>query len=277
LAGGFKFGILAISSYKVMIMHPILNIAVRAARKAGNHIKRSFERLDEVKITAKGQNDFVTDVDQKSELIIIETLSASYPDHGFLGEEYGEKVGDEHTWIIDPIDGTTNFIHGYPHFCISLALKIHDRIEHALIYDPIRDDLYTATRGSGAFLNEHRIRVKQSKTLSESLVGLSFSKRHLPKRIEGVIHEIAESAGGIRRGGSAALDLAYVAAGRLDASYQFGMKLWDIAAGGLIVSEAGGLVQDTSGKDYLQTGHLVASNLRLMPALELLIKAAHDD
>lgn len=253
-------------------MHPILNIATRAARKAGLHIKRSFERIEEVKVSQKGPNDYVTDVDKKAEHIIIETLQQSYPTHGFLGEESGELPGDEHTWIIDPIDGTTNFIHGYPHFCISMALKIHDRIEHGLIYNPISDDLYLATRGAGAFLNERRIRVRQIKVLSESLVGLCYGKRAMPPGSDQLLRNFNQKTGGVRRSGSSALDLAYVAAGRLDAAYQFGVKLWDVAAGGLLVTEAGGIVEDMTGDDYLSSGHFVACNMKLMPLMEAIVK-----
>lgn len=256
-------------------MHPILNIATRAARKAGLHIKRSFERIEDVKVTQKGPNDYVTDVDKKAELIIIETLQQSYPTHGFLGEESGEIAGDDHVWIIDPIDGTTNFIHGYPHFCISMALQIQGRIEHGLIYDPIRDDLYLATRGAGAFLNEHRIRVRQMKILSESLVGLCYGKRMLPAHSDALMGNFNQKTGGIRRSGSSALDLAYVAAGRLDASYQFGVKLWDMAAGTLLVTEAGGVIEDMAGDNYLKSGHFIATNMKLMPLMEAIVKNGH--
>lgn len=255
-------------------MHPTLTIATRAARKAGLHIKRAFERIDEIKVSQKGPNDYVTEVDKKAELILIEALQQSYPTHGFLAEESGEHPGDEHTWIIDPIDGTTNFIHGYPYFCISMALRVGDKIEHGLIYNPISDDLFLGSRGGGAFLNERRIRVREQRVLSEALVGLCYSKRSLPPSSDGLLREFNTQSGGVRRAGSSALDLAYVAAGRLDAAYQYGMKIWDIAAGGLLVTEAGGHVVDVSGEDYLKSGHLIASNLKLMPLMETLVKGS---
>jgi myo-inositol-1(or 4)-monophosphatase len=258
-------------------MHAFLNTATVAARKAGRLIMRGYERLDEVKVTQKAPNDFVTDVDQKSEDIILQTLSAAYPDHAFLAEESGNHGESDHLWVIDPLDGTSNFVHGYPHFCISIALVLHGKVEHGLIYDPVRDDLFTATRGGGAFLNGHRLRVQGSKTLASSLLGLSLAKRALPSSIKNAVADMTDKSAGIRRAGSAALDLAYVAANKLDACYQWGMKPWDIAAGVLMVHEAGGLVLDPRGREYLASGHLLACNLKLMPQLEVIMSAHPND
>jgi myo-inositol-1(or 4)-monophosphatase len=254
-------------------MHPFLNTATTAARKAGRVIMRGYERLDEIKISQKAPNDFVTDIDQKAEQIILETLQTAYPEHAFLAEESGAVGESEFLWVIDPLDGTMNFVHGFPHFCISMALVHRGKVEHGLIYDPVRDDLFTASRGGGAFLNGHRIRMNGPKTLATALLGLSYAKQGLPAPIHLVLQDLTDKAGAMRRSGSSALDLAYVAANKLDASYQWGMKPWDIAAGVLMVHEAGGLVLDPSGKEYLATGHLFATNLKLMPQLETLYQA----
>jgi myo-inositol-1(or 4)-monophosphatase len=258
-------------------MHPFLNTATTAARKAGRVIMRGYERLDEVKVTQKSPNDFVTDVDHKAEQLIIETLATAYPEHAFLGEESGAQGESDFVWVIDPIDGTLNFVHGFPHFCISIALICKGKVEHALIYDPVRDDLFTGSRGGGSYHNGHRMRMTGAKTLSTALTGVSYAKRKLPGSINTVINDLTEKSGGIRRSGSSALDLAYVAANKLDACYQWGMKPWDIAAGVLLVHEAGGLVLDPAGREYLASGHLLASNLKLMPQLEAVYNAQTHD
>lgn len=258
-------------------MHPFLNTATTAARKAGRLIMKGYERLDGVKVTLKAPNDFVTDIDQKSEQIIIDTLMTAYPDHAFMGEESGTHGQSDHLWVIDPIDGTTNFVHGYPHFCISIALVLKGKVEHGLIYDPVRDDLFTATRGGGAFLNGHRLRMNAPKTLGTALLGISLAKRKQPASIKNAVIDMTEKAAGVRRSGSSALDLAYVAANRLDSCYQWGMKPWDIAAGVLMVHEAGGLVLDPRGREYLASGHLLASNLKLMPQLETIMSEHPND
>jgi myo-inositol-1(or 4)-monophosphatase len=258
-------------------MHPFLNTATAAARKAGRIIMKGYERLDEVKVSEKAKNDFVTDVDQKAEQVILETLQAAYPEHAFLAEESGNLGQGEFLWVIDPLDGTTNFVHGYPHFCVSIALVYKGKIEHALIYDPVRDDLFTASRGAGAFLNGHRLRLNGTKTLGSSLVGISLAKRTNPPSIKAAALDLTDKSAGIRRSGSSALDLAYVAASKLDACYQWGMKPWDIAAGVLMVHEAGGLVLEPRGREYLTTGHLLASNLKLMPQLEAVLATQPDD
>ncbi len=249
-------------------MHPMLNIASRAARKAGSRIMSGFDRLDKVKVALKGKNDYVTEIDHDAEAIIIEVLRQSYPTHGFLAEESGMTEGDDYQWIIDPLDGTTNFVHGYPHFCISIALRFKGKVEHGLIYDPVREDLFSASKGSGAYLNERRMRVKDTKKLGKSLVGMSFRKSNMSADVIDGFSKLGDEAGSVRRAGSSALDLAYVAAGRLDACYQAGMSTWDVAAGGLMVREAGGICVDVTGGDYNETGHLIAGNLKLVPQIE---------
>jgi len=253
---------------------PIIHIATEAARAAGNTIMRAMQRLESVKIAVKKPNDFVTEVDQRVEQEIIAIIRKAYPSHGILGEEGGEIKGDDYQWIIDPIDGTRNFIHGFPHFAVSIGVMYKNRIEHGVIYDPNRQELFIASRGKGAQLNEHRIRVSERKHLDECLLGTGFAYRHidktksLPARI---LQGVLPICGDIRRGGSAALDLAYVACGRLDGFWEMGLHIWDIAAGILLVKEAGGIVSDpTGGEDYLKTGNMVAAN---PPILRQFLKA----
>lgn len=243
---------------------PLLNIAVEAARAAGVIIHRAMKRMDHVKIAEKNPNDFVTEVDQRVEQEIISVIRKAYPTHAILGEESGELEGEEYQWIIDPIDGTRNFIHGFPHFAVSIAVKHKNIIEHGVIYDPNRDELFTATRGKGAQLNERRIRVSARKNLEECLLGTGFAYRHadknnpVPPRI---FQSLIPITGDVRRAGSAALDLAYVACGRLDGFWEIGLRIWDIAAGVLLVKEAGGMVCDPQGgEEYLKNGNVVAAN-----------------
>lgn len=247
---------------------PAINIAIEAARMAGNTIVRAMKRLDTVKIAEKKPNDFVTEVDQRVEQQIIAIIKKAYPTHGILGEEGGKVEGDDYQWVIDPIDGTRNFIHGFPHFAVSIAVTYKNKIEHGVIYDPVRQELFTASRGKGAQLNERRIRVSQRKTLQESLLSTGFAYRHsdtenaLPAKI---LKAILPVCGDIRRTGAATLDLAYVACGRLDGYWELGLHLWDIAAGILLVKEAGGIVCDPySGENYLKTGNLIAANPAIM-------------
>lgn len=247
---------------------PIINIAVEAARAAGNIIVRAMKRLDNVKIAEKQPNDFVTEVDQRVEQEIISIIKKAYPSHGILGEESGEIPGDDYQWIIDPLDGTRNFIHGFPHFAISIAVSYKNKLEHGVIYDPVRQELFTASRGKGAHLNERRIRVSQRKHLGECLLGTGFAYRHathdhtIPSRI---LQGIIPVCGDIRRAGAATLDLAYVACGRLDGFWELGLHLWDIASGILLVKEAGGIVCDPyGGETYLKTGNVVAANPVIM-------------
>lgn len=252
-------------------MHPILNIATSAARKAGDLIIRSTERLDKLKVMEKSHNDFVTDIDEKAEAIIIETIRKAFPDHGILAEESGHSPGDDFTWIIDPLDGTRNFLHGFPQFCVSIALKHKNTMEHAVIYDPTRQEFFTASRGRGAMLNNTRMRVSKRLKLPECLIGTGFPFRHSDNRVSQYIkllENILPICGDIRRAGAAALDLAYVAAGRLDGFFEMGLKPWDLAAGTLLITEAGGLVGDFNGDNgFMESGDIVCGNPKIFKAL----------
>lgn len=258
-------------------MHPLLNIAVRAARSAGNIILRSSMRLDLVQKIEKRPNDFVTDIDRLAEREIIQHIHYMYPHHGILAEEGGEIKGkDDYVWIIDPIDGTANFLHGFPHFSVSIAIQYRGRIEHGLVYDPVRQELFTATRGSGAFLNDHRIRVSPQRQLSGSLIGTGFPFRH-PELLDNYLDmfkKVSLEVAGIRRAGSAALDLAYVAAGRLDGFWEYKLSPWDIAAGAILIREAGGLISDFDGAEtFLETGNVVAGSPKVFKGLVQIVQA----
>ncbi|MGB0216871.1 MAG: inositol-1-monophosphatase [Alteromonas oceani] len=253
-------------------MHPMLNIAVRAARVAGSLIVRGFENRDDLVKQAKGANDYVTQIDKDAEMAIIHKIKQSYPDHSFLGEESGETAGDsaEFQWIIDPLDGTTNFIKGIPHFAVSIALLHKGRLDQGVVFDPIRGELFTASRGQGAQLNGYRIRASKARDLSETVLatGLPFKNKTLYADYAIRLNKIFHDCGDIRRAGSAALDLAYVAAGRHDGYWERGIKPWDIAAGELLVREAGGLVTDFSGNnDPLYKGEIVAGSVKVVQGL----------
>ncbi len=249
-------------------MHPMLNIAVRAARTAGKVIVRSFEQLDKVEIESKGTNDFVTSVDISAEEAIIETIRKSYPDHTIICEESGVSTGsdDDFQWIVDPLDGTANFVKGIPHFAISIALKVKGKLDQAVIFDPIRGELFTASRGKGAQLNGFRIRVQNHKNLSGTILATGFphkQKQH-SQAYMAMFSALFLQTSDLRRAGSAALDLAYVAAGRVDGFFEIGLKPWDTAAGELLVIEAGGLVTDfAGGHGHARSGNIVASSTRL--------------
>jgi myo-inositol-1(or 4)-monophosphatase len=242
-------------------MHPYLNTVFPAVRKASTVMMTAFRDVKTLKVSEKGLYNYVTEVDHKAEHIITETIRKAYPSHGILGEETGYTAGDEYLWVIDPLDGTKNFVHGFPHFCVSIAIKQKDRLEHALIYDPVRDELFTATRGSGARLNDHRIRVAENQTYQGALLGTAIpttEKEYFGEYMSGFA-KIYGNTSGLRHCGSAALNLAYVAAGRLDAHWEMGLAEWDIAAGALLVKEAGGMVSDVhGGESYLETGNIVA-------------------
>ena len=252
-------------------MHPMLNIAVRAARRAGNLIARSADDIDRLDITTKAPNDFVSQVDQQAEQIIIDTLLEAFPEHSILAEESGTQGEDEtHQWIIDPLDGTTNFLHRFPQFAVSIALKVNGRLEHAVVYDPTRQELFTASRGAGAQLNDRRIRVSKRRGLEGALLGTGFpfkQQHHLDAYLA-TFRALFPMTAGIRRPGSAALDLAYVAAGRIDGFWEIGLSPWDSAAGALLVQEAGGLISDFSGgNDYLDSGNVVAGNPKVFKSI----------
>lgn len=256
-------------------MQPMLNIAVRAARAAGDIIMRSFDRLDTVTVETKQRNDFVSEVDREAEARIIQILKRSYPQHGILAEESGEQRGDGHVWIIDPLDGTTNFLHGFPHFAVSIALAYEGRIQQAVIYDPVRQELFTASKGAGADLNSHRARVSPCRELEGALLGTGFPYRYgQPKdAYMAMLNDFVGRTTGVRRPGSAALDLAYVAAGRIDGFWEMGLSRWDIAAGALLVREAGGIIGDIhGGEDYLKTGDVVAANPKVYHAMRQVIE-----
>lgn len=243
-------------------MHPMLNIAVRAARAAGRIITRASLDLGTVKVMRKNRNDFVTEVDRAAEDAIVGTLLGAYPEHAILAEESGHTPGRQaqdpnqadHIWVIDPLDGTTNFIHGLPQYCVSIALMQRGVVTQAVIYDPNRDEMFTASKGRGAFLNDRRIRVSPRDKLDEALIGTGFPFRRLDSldRYVAMFKAVSEKAAGLRRPGAAALDLAYVASGRYDAFFEIGLMPWDVAAGSLLVTEAGGLIGDLEGNsEYL--------------------------
>jgi myo-inositol-1(or 4)-monophosphatase len=245
-------------------MHPMLTNAVKAARQAGDIINFASRDLGQLKIQTKTFNDFVSEVDQAAEKAIIDTLKDAYPDHGFLGEETGDTNKEaENIWIIDPLDGTTNFLHSFPCYCVSIALQQKGVLTQAVIYDPVRNDLFTATKGRGAFLNDKRIRVGSRIKLQESLIATGFPFREFSylDTYMAMLKDMIKKTSGIRRPGSAALDLAYVAAGFSDGFFELNLSAWDIAAGGLLVQEAGGIVGDFEGNEsWLKTGNIVAAN-----------------
>ena len=252
-------------------MEPLLNIAVSAARLAGDIIIRHMDQIDRLNITTKNSQEYFTEVDIKAEQAIINTIRKAYPEHGIMAEESGSQEGDgESLWIIDPLDGTTNYIHGFPFFSVSIALQIKGRIEHAVVVDPLRHECFSASRGRGARLNDRRLRVSKQTQLSASLLGtgVPFRDLALAQRFMPCYEALMGKCAGVRRTGSAALDLAYVASGRLDGFLQFGLRPWDIAAGTLLVREAGGLVGDTGGgDDFLKSGDVVAGTPKVFKSL----------
>lgn len=256
-------------------MHAYLNTAIKAARSAGQIIARAADRIDRIEVTAKSSvNDLVTSVDRAAEAEIISIIKKAYPDHGILGEESGSIVGtniNEVLWIIDPLDGTLNFVHGFPQFCVSIGIQIRGVMEHGVVYDPIADELFTATKGSGAQLNDRRIRVSECKSFSTALIGTGFAYKRNNESLDLCmkrVRDVLEQCGDIRRAGAAALDLAYVAAGRLDGFWETGLRAWDMAAGALLVREAGGFVSDISATEkYLESGSIVVGTPKVQPIL----------
>lgn len=257
----------------------MINIALRAARKAGENIVRASDDLDRFEVKAKGVNNFVTEVDINAEREIIYHLQKAYPDHAILGEESGltGSADAEYRWVIDPLDGTTNFIHGIPHYAVSIACLYRGKLEHAVIVDPVRREEFTASRGRGAQLNGRRMRVSKRNSLDGALLGTGIPfKDHCDDQLAPYSKSIEVLAGqcaGIRRAGAASLDLAYVAAGRLDAFWEIGLAQWDIAAGALLVREAGGLVGDIDASDnYLESGNIVCGNPKCFKAVLQAVK-----
>ena len=247
-------------------MKPALNIAVSAARAAGQVILRNMNHLPDIKVHTKGTNDFFSEVDHQAEQAIISTIQKAYPSHAILAEESGEHSGDDCQWIVDPLDGTTNYLHGIPQFCVSIAMRENNKLQLGVVYDPLKEELFCAIRGEGATLNNRRIRVSKQRDLTGSLIGTG-----LPYRADqeldiylATLKALLEKTSGIRRAGSAALDLAYVAAGRFDGFWEFGLNIWDIAAGVILIQEAGGLVSDfDGGHQFLESGDVVAANTQL--------------
>lgn len=259
-------------------MHPMLNIAVKAARRAGAIINRASQDIGTLTIKSKNFNDFVSEVDVAAERAIIDTLKDAYPTHGFLGEESGSTSHQsDFIWIIDPLDGTTNFLHGFPQYCVSIALQHKGEITQAVIYEPNRNDLYTATKGRGAFLNDKRIRVSKCHKLQDALIGTGFPFRDFKYLDDylSMFKSMIQKTTGIRRAGSAALDLAYVANGSLDGFWEIGLSAWDIAAGGLLVREAGGIVTDLSGQSgWLESGNILVASPKIHDDMQATI-ASH--
>jgi myo-inositol-1(or 4)-monophosphatase len=251
-------------------MQPLLNIAVRAARRAGDIIVRAIPRIESVEIHTKGRNDYVSEVDRAAEADIIETVRRLHPDHAFLGEETGASGDSEVVWIIDPLDGTTNFLHGFPTFAVSIGVQVRGRMEHAVVFDPMRQELFTASRGDGAQLDGRRIRVSKQATLDGALIATGFPYRSDSPWLDeylAMLKAVMTKAAGLRRPGAAALDLAYVAAGRVDGFWEMGLKAWDTAAGSLLITEAGGRIGTLTGDEYKQGGHIVGGTPKVFAAL----------
>jgi myo-inositol-1(or 4)-monophosphatase len=262
-------------------MHPLLNIAVKAARRAGSIINRASLDRGQLEVRSKRANDFVTQVDRAAENAIIDVVRQAHPDHAILAEESGDSTAGkagakaDYRWIIDPLDGTTNFIHGFPQYCVSIAVQHRGATEHGVVYDPSRNELFTASKGAGAFLDDRRIRVTKCANLKDALVGTGFPFKELSRldlytrQLKGMM----EGTAGVRRAGAAALDLAYVAAGRLDAFWEMGLAPWDMAAGALMVAEAGGLVGNLEGEPgWMESGDIVAATPRVFPQMLAALK-----
>ncbi|MCX7234831.1 MAG: inositol monophosphatase family protein [Burkholderiales bacterium] len=258
-------------------MHPMINVAIKAARAAGAIINRAALDVESVRVSQKQVNDFVTEVDQAAEQAIIDILLVAYPGHAIWAEESGRTQGaqdSDYVWIIDPLDGTTNFIHGLPIYCVSIALAVKGRVEQAVVYDPTRNDLFTATRGRGAFMNDRRLRVSKRVRLQECLISTGFPFRPGDdfKTYLSMMSEVMQRSAGLRRPGAAALDLAYVAAGFTDAFFETGLQPWDVAAGSLLVTEAGGLVGNLTGEaDFLEQKECLAGSPRIYGLLVALL------
>lgn len=254
--------------------HPAINIATEAAYAAGEIMRRRLRNLDSVPVSAKARHDYVSEVDQACEAAIVKEIRRFHPDHAFLGEEGGAQGEGDTVWIIDPLDGTSNYLHGFPHFAVSIAQQVNGRVEHGVVYDPVRDELFTASRGKGAFLNSQRIRVSARKTLDDAILATAFPFREraaMPVYTK-IFSSVFRKVEDIRRTGAAALDLAWTACGRLDGYFEIGVKPWDVAAGALLVREAGGVVTDLAGNDEVETaGSVLAAPFKLTTPLRRLV------
>jgi len=257
-------------------MQALLNTAIQAARRAGDNTMRYVKRLDELDVRSKSRNDFVSQVDEIAEKLIIESIHERYPAHGILGEETGKQGGDEYVWIIDPLDGTMNFLHGFPMFAVSIGIQIKGRMQVGVVYDPNRQVLFTAIQGVGAQLDGRRLRINQKRVLEGALIGTGFPYRENERWMEQYLNQlraVMNVAADVRRPGSAALDLCYLASGRMDGFWEFGLQPWDIAAGSLILREAGGLISSmTDDGDYMETGNIIAGAPKVHADLEKLLK-----
>lgn len=248
-------------------MHPLLNVAVMAARRAGSTLIKKMVNLDKLNIEQKAHNDFVSDADRAAEKAVISVIHKHYPDHAILAEESGASGESDTVWIIDPLDGTTNYLHGFPVFAVSIGVQVKGRMEHGVVYDPLRQELFTASRGHGAQVDGHRIRVSGRKEMQRALIGTGFPFRDAKMDIKPYLNMLGttiQNTSGVRRAGAAALDLCYVAAGRLDAFFEIGLAPWDLAAGSLIIREAGGMVSGLDGSEnFMETGHVLCGTPRV--------------
>ena len=267
---GHRCGLESLKKRYHFLVHALLNIAVMAARRAGEVIVRSLNRLESLTVTSKGRNDFVSEVDRAAEAEIIGIIRKHYPHHAFLAEESGASGEDETLWIIDPLDGTTNFLHGFPTFAVSIACQQRGRLEHAVVYDPMRQELFTSSRGRGAHLDNRRIRVSKQRTLEGALISTGFPYRANTRFIDSymlMLKSVMQQTAGVRRPGAAALDLAYVAAGRADAFWEIGLSPWDTAAGTLLIQEAGGRIGTLAGGEFRQGGNVLAGTPKVYAAM----------
>jgi myo-inositol-1(or 4)-monophosphatase len=252
-------------------MHALLNVAVQAVRRGGDSLIRNINKLEKLRIEEKGKNDFVSDADRDAERAVIETIRRHYPDHAILAEESGADGESDYVWIIDPLDGTTNYLHRFPVFCVSVGLTHKGRLEHGAVYDPMRQELFTASRGAGAHLDGRRIRVSGNAAIERALLGTGFPYRESNYPVAlymGMLQKAITETSGVRRAGAAALDLCYVAAGRLDAFWETGLSPWDLAAGALIIRESGGIVSGLDGsEDFMSSGHILTGTPKIYKAL----------
>lgn len=252
-------------------MHALVNVAVMAARRAGDTLIRKMNNIEKLNVEKKGRNDFVSDADYAAEKAVIGVILKHYPEHAILAEESGAQGESDHLWIIDPLDGTTNYLHGFPVFAVSIGVQIRGRMEHAVVYDPLRQELFVASRGQGAQLDGHRIRVSGRKTLDRALIGTGFPYRQSDSELDpylSMLGKVVRNSAGVRRPGAAALDLCYVAAGRLDAFWETGLAPWDLAAGSLIIRESGGIISGLDGSEnFLESGHVLTGSPKIYAEL----------